>query len=938
MRRRDFIKLIGTASGATLVTSCGLKKKTDKLIPYLVPPEDGVVPGQPIYSNSTCTECPAGCGLQVNAREKLDGREYKRYPIKLEGVAGHPINDGALCVRGQSSLTRLYHPERIREPLIRDSKGILRKTSWEEVSRAILEVLENAAGEKLPNYYLSSRVTGTLSGLIERFCAELSVEKLPEYEFYSHSAVRQANGMLFGKPYVPHYRIDEADFLLTVGADILDTHVSPVAYSLMFASASERQEFRWYHAEPHISLTGLRANHRLAARPGSEPILLAYLLGSIAGTGLSRKEIGPGPAEGLVQKVSLEDAARETGIEAARLAGLRDELLRSAKPLVIVGGVSTAHRQGLEAALLGALIQWSTGATDSLVDFSKRENYDDVGSARDLEKLSRLLERDGAGVVFLSKVHELPARQALAKNLKRAKLVVGMSDQYRGVMKECDIVLPLSHPLETWGDAEPRKGLRTLIQPVLEPLYNTMSEGDVLIRLLESSGRPVKEASYQEYLYSRWKERMGEEGIKGFMERGYREESPRPEKVSLRPVGGAARLRRLESGPADNVLVVSPSLRKFDGRSSELPLLSEIPDPISSVSYGKWVSVSEETAKELRLRDGDEVEIAGEGFTTRLPVKLQRWLPAGVVSVLQEAAGDIPLEVDGRTGELVAYYGEVKVSKAATTIPLPILAGPLAEDEREIIPWGGAEGHEGEEHTATLFPEHEHHDYSWAMAIDLDRCTGCSACVAACYIENNIPVVGPKEHLKGREMSWIRIEQHDRESDRPQFMPMLCQHCHSAPCETVCPVYAAYHTDEGLNAQVYNRCVGTRYCSNNCPYKVRRFNWFDHDWPEPMDKMLNPDLSVRTKGIMEKCTFCVQRIRAARDTAKDEDRKIRDGEVTPACAQTCPTKAIVFGSMVDEKSRVHKIAGQSHSYRALESLGTLPSVYYLTKGSDKDKA
>jgi molybdopterin-containing oxidoreductase family iron-sulfur binding subunit len=301
-------------------------------------------------------------------------------------------------------------------------------------------------------------------------------------------------------------------------------------------------------------------------------------------------------------------------------------------------------------------------------------------------------------------------------------------------------------------------------------------------------------------------------------------------------------------------------------------------------------------------------------------------------------ADQIPYETNPRTGEAVAYYPGIKIRRTNQSLVLPVLAGPAYFDEREIIPLSKHEKHKAEHEEVTLYPEHEHPNYRWAMAVDLDRCTGCSACVAACYVENNIPVVGPEEHITGREMSWIRIEQHASEAGETQFMPMMCQHCENAPCEPVCPVFAAYHNDEGLNAQIYNRCVGTRYCSNNCPYKVRRFNWFQHQWPGPLDKMLNPDVSVREKGVMEKCTFCIQRIRVAKDSAKDESRKVRDGEVTPACAQTCPTNAIVFGNILDEESSVHKMAKRSDAYRALDELGTEPAVYYKTEHKTHDKA
>jgi molybdopterin-containing oxidoreductase family iron-sulfur binding subunit len=236
----------------------------------------------------------------------------------------------------------------------------------------------------------------------------------------------------------------------------------------------------------------------------------------------------------------------------------------------------------------------------------------------------------------------------------------------------------------------------------------------------------------------------------------------------------------------------------------------------------------------------------------------------------------------------------------------------------------------------SLYPEHQHPRYRWAMAIDLRLCTGCAACVAACTIENNVPVVGPADHLKGREMSWLRLEPFYDEAGGVEFLPMLCQHCHYAPCEPVCPVYAAYHNPEGLNVQVYNRCVGTRYCSNNCPYKVRRFNWWQHRRQPPLDRMVNPDLSVRSRGMMEKCTFCIQRIRTAGDRAKDEGRSIRDGEVTPACVQTCPTGALVFGNLLDPHSRVSGLAGQAG--RVFEELGTEPSVYYLPAAEGPGRA
>jgi molybdopterin-containing oxidoreductase family iron-sulfur binding subunit len=305
-------------------------------------------------------------------------------------------------------------------------------------------------------------------------------------------------------------------------------------------------------------------------------------------------------------------------------------------------------------------------------------------------------------------------------------------------------------------------------------------------------------------------------------------------------------------------------------------------------------------------------------------------MPRGVMTAQLGAVDGIPFAVDPDTGELMTMFEDISIQKIGGSVAIPILAGSQSQEGRGVVP--KPTHHEGLPHhhdpKATLYPENHYEEYRWGMVIDLDLCTGCSACVAACYVENNVPVVGADLHLQGREMSWLRIESF-YDHDEADFQPMLCQQCANAPCETVCPVFATYHNVEGLNAQIYNRCVGTRYCANNCPYKVRRFNWFDFRRSSDMNLTRNPEVSVRGAGVMEKCSFCVQRIRSARDTAKDEGRKIRDGEMIPACAQTCPTSAIAFGDLQDEGSEVHKLASSPRAHRVFEALGTGHAVHYL---------
>ncbi|HHM24426.1 MAG TPA: 4Fe-4S dicluster domain-containing protein [Bacteroidetes bacterium] len=575
--------------------------------------------------------------------------------------------------------------------------------------------------------------------------------------------------------------------------------------------------------------------------------------------------------------------------------------------------------------------------TDNTVDFATSQDFSRVGTLRDAARLSKSLAAGEIGVLFLARtdpVKTLPAELGFAENLQRAKLKVALADLETPTTRACDLILPLSHALESWGDAQPRRGVLSAIQPVMKPIYDTRPEGDILLRFIQLAVGAAPAASFQEYVSRAWRKKYSTRQIDQLLTGGVLVE-PQPEaRIELRERGVKDFFARFKpAAPAKGpVLVVTPSLRGYDGRSRELPLLQEIPDPLTSISYGEWVSVSEADAGRWGLRDRDEVEVSAGSWKTTIAVKVQKGLPEGVMALQRDLLGTNPLKVAADGATEMSYLDGVKLRKTGHRVALPILAGSMSTHNREIIADFLHGHHGGGEHAqepAQIYPPHEHKEYRWAMAIDLESCTGCSACVAACTIENNVPLVGPEEHLRGREMFWISIQPYYSEKGEAEFLPMMCQQCGNAPCEAVCPVYATYHNPEGLNAQIYNRCVGTRYCSNNCPYKVRRFNWFDHERPEPLSWMLNPDIFTRGRGVMEKCTFCVHRIRAAKDAAKDENRKVRDGEVIPACAQTCPADAIVFGNILDPTSKVAQLAASGRSYRVLEELNTQPAVNYL---------
>jgi molybdopterin-containing oxidoreductase family iron-sulfur binding subunit len=915
MDRRSFLQMLGLLTGSGALQGCTSEEGRNRLISTLVPPDDGTLPGEAKWHATTCTECPAGCGMLVRIRE---GR-----PVKAEGMPGHPVSRGGLCARGQASLWRLHHPRRLRGPLLREGGG-LRPASWEEALSRISAALGSAQAAGRRSVYLGGRTHGALAELLAESARSLGLERAPDFEPFSHAALRSANAALFGVGDLPRLELSRADVLLSVGADLLETFVNPVGFAAQLADGPAGR--RWWHAEPHYSLTGANADERLALRPGSEAILLAWLLHRIQPE--ARRPLPKGVADALPATTS-QGAAAATGLAVERLEALAAELAKAAQPLVVAGGVATAGAGGGAVAAYAGLLQWTLGALGGPVDFARAEGWASVGSLLDLRRLGERLERGEVGVLFVARANPVRhAPWALGRQLAGASLRVGLGDLLDETLGAMDVVLPLSHALESWDELEPRRGLRAVLRPAAPPLGDTRPEGDVWLELRRRRGEKV-ESGWQERLFEAWRARHADAELRTFTAVGFREEPSSSAPVALDAAAAAAFLRGLRAGaPATgDVLLVAPSIRGFDGRSRSLQLLEEVPDPLTTVSYGPWVSVSGADATRLGIRDGDELRLVAGGWSAELPARLQPGLSAGVFAVQRDVLEHPPGEGDPVTGEAACALAGLRVERTGRGGRMPYLSGSPSQHGRGLIP----DPRHRKEHPerVSLYPEHAHPEHRWAMVIDVDRCTGCGACAAACYVENNVPVTNAVDHLRGREMSWLRIEPFYDEAGAVEFLPMLCQHCHYAPCEPVCPVYAAYHNPEGLNVQVYNRCIGTRYCSHNCPYKVRRFNWWDHPREAPLDQLRNPDLSVRSRGMMEKCTFCVQRIRAAKDRAKDEGRPVRDGDVVTACEQSCPTRAIVFGDLDDPSSRVAARQGAKGSWRVFEELGTEPSVRYL---------
>ena len=985
--RRTFLKVIGGAAPAVAVAACS-PVAPERIIPYVVPPED-IVPGVATWYASVCGECPAGCGTIVRTRE---GRA-----VKVEGNPEHPVNRGALCVRGQAALQGLYNPDRLRGPQRRrvtnDASGqsVLESTDWEQGQQELVERLQTtlAGGEPGRVAIVTPLLTGTLDTLVDTWAAAVGARRL-RYEPLAHESIRAANRVTFGRDAVPHYEFVRPDLLISFGADFQETWLSTVGYSRDHAEGRQvrgGQKSRFVQVESRLSLTGANADRWIGVEPGTEGLVAAAMTHTIVAE--DRVLVPDSPdgvqtqIETLVAPYAPEHVAPRVGMEADAIRSLSrqfsDPATGPGRSLAIGGGVAVSGPDATAAQIAINLLNYVAGNIGSTVVFGPDANWGGASTYRDMVELTESMRRGEIELVLLhdvNPVHTMPGSVDFAGALASVPFVACTSSFPDETAIRADLVLPAHTPLESWGDSIPREGIRGLAQPSMKPLFDTKHFGDVLLETGRSLGEEIATAfprrgDFFDLLQDTWETIQPEPdggdsddaGAPDFddfwakcQRRGGFFEQADPVTVEIQPQLFEA---GLTIGPAADgralALVVYPSLHFYDGRGANRPWLQEIPDPLVKTTWSSWVEMSSETARAIGAEEGQLVRLESDYGRVDVSLLVNDHVANGAaVMPLGQGHTDYGRYAAGRGVNPFALldsepesfsggrrWGGTRVDATALEVVrrLPRLQTEYDQHNRKLARTVSlvdlAEGRTvPEPHYVSLHEDHEHPIHQWGMAIDLDSCNGCNACVAACYAENNIPVMGADAMRQGRTMSWMRIERFI-EPDAPavdnRFLPMLCQHCDHAPCETVCPVLATYHTDEGLNAQVYNRCVGTRYCANNCPYKVRRFNWSDQQFPEPLNLQLNPDVTARTAGVMEKCTFCVQRIQDGKGTAKDEHREVRDGDVTPACAQTCPAQAIVFGDRNDPESRVSRLSEEPRAYHVLGELNTRPAVTYLRK-------
>ncbi len=990
IKRRDFLKVLGVSGAGAGVLGCSTAD-VERLIPYVVGPED-VTPGVATWYTSVCGECSAGCGTWIRTRE---GRA-----VKVEGNPVHPVSGGALCSRGHASLQGLYDPDRFAGPLIREGNGFV-PIGWEDAESHLADRLRGAGGATA---FITGWTGPTFGDLIENFLSVFGGRRVV-YDALSEAPLREATRIVFGRNVVPSFDFENARLIFSFGADFLETWMSPVEYGRGFSRSSavdgHGSKGRFVFLGPRLSLTGQNADDWIPLRPGSEGVVALAMANVISGGGE-----GAGPYAPLVREYDAERAAQLAGVPAVTIRDLAERFVSEAPSLAVGPGVAGQHRNATAANLAVLILNALAGNVGRTLSVSRPNLAAPAAPYRTLESAIRAMAGGNVQVAMVhgtNPAYSLPPAAGFREAFAAVPFKVAFASAPDETAALADLVLPDRHPLESWGDSNPRPGTYAIQQPAMQPVPHSDSKqtADVLVSIAFRMGQDLGSPTFFELLRSRWRQiHLLSDAADAPFEAFWRE-ALRTGVVELqKPSETAATLRSPDQplslappaldGEGQYVLLVHPSPKFGDGRHARSAWLQELPDPVSKVTWHSWVEMGPATAGEVGLEEGDVVRIRSPYGEVEAPVWIYPGIAEGVLALAMGGGHDsfgrfadgrgvnamvlLPAVREELSGALAHLATRVDIEPTGRRMKLASIAGSSSQEGRPIAPAvalsevshegaGGEHGGHGPLQEiqqaggfAPVPTEGRPEDFPlagsqygpydpeanprWAMAIDLDRCTGCSACVTACQAENNVPWVGADQVRMGRDMGWIRVERYYERVDSGtagpldiRFLPMLCQHCGNAPCEPVCPVYAAYHTPEGLNAQVYNRCVGTRYCANNCPYKVRVFNWYRYtDVPEPMNWQFNPDVTVRANGVMEKCTFCVQRIREAQNRAALEGRELRDRDAIPACQQSCPAEAIVFGNIRDPASRVALVSGNGRAYRVLdEFINTQPAVSYLKK-------
>jgi MoCo/4Fe-4S cofactor protein with predicted Tat translocation signal len=940
--RRDMLKLMAASTALAGLSAC-TKLPTEKIVPYVKPPEE-IIPGRPLFYATSMPQPGGAAGLLV---ESNMGR-----PTKIEGNPEHPGSLGSSDIFAQASILDMYDPDRSQTPMYAG-----RITSYEAFSAAMANARANFPGRGKGVSILTETVTSpTLAAQIREFLSRYPDAKWHQFESCSGDNVREGTRMAFGRPLNPVYHVDRADVIVTLDADFLTTGPGHVRYAREFSSRRDLANGpssnlnRLYTIEAMPTNTGVVADHRLAVRAGDVENFARQLAAAAGVSGAGGASLS-GKAASWVGPIG------------------KDLMAHKGASLVIAGEHQPPAVHALAYAMNSAL-----GSIGKTVEFTEPLEPNPVNELESLRDLVNDLNSGGVKFLLIlggNPVYDAPADFEFASAINQADLRVHVGLYNNETAELCHWHVPGAHYLESWSDARAYDGTIGIIQPLILPLYGGHSAHEIITLFSDNAGK-----SGHDILRDYWQSQRSEKGqaFETLWERSLHDgiiAGTALAPVSASPRSDFGHAASTSSGAGSLEIAFYPDATVGDGRFANNGWLQELPKPITRTTWDNAALVSAATAQQIGVNQNDYVtlELAG------------RKVNAGIYIVPGHAADAMTLHLGGgrtragnvgngcgfnanliRTSASPWIAGGVRVTKTDKKFSFASVQhqytidhdGHPSDDEsvnaerRDLIQVATVEEFKKDpafaQHSEganpapglTIYPGFKSDGYAWGMAIDLNRCVGCNACVIACQSENNIAVVGKDQVERGRVMHWIRIDTYFNGAlDDPEmyYEPLPCMQCENAPCEYVCPVGATTHSIEGLNEMTYNRCVGTRYCSNNCPYKVRRFNYYLYsDWNTPsLYGMRNPNVTVRSRGVMEKCTYCVQRINAAKIRSEEENRTVRDGEIITACQGACPSEAIVFGNINDPNSRVSKLKAQSRNYGLLEDLNTRPRTTYLAR-------
>lgn len=954
--RRDFLKQLGFSIGAaTIAASCEMPIK--KSIPYVFKPEE-VTPGVANYYASAYTYAGEYVPVLVKTRE---GR-----PIKLEGNKNSVVSKGGTTAQAQASVVSLYDNARFKSPFINKKAA-----SWKEVDAAIAEQLPLGKVAIVS----SSIISPSTQSAINEFKAKFNAAHII-HDAISYSGLVEATEQCLGSRGVPNYQFGMADLIVSVGADFAASWINPTEYAADYSvrrkvNKNSVDMSRHIHIESIPSATSATSDKRYAVSPSQEAMAIVDLYTILSGGG---KSSIPG----------VNETANE--LIAAKSRGLKS---------LVVCGVNDVNIQTLTLAINQLL--GNIGTTINGVANYKR------GVDKEMEALMAEMNNGDIKSLIFIETNPVYSYKGFDAAIKKVKNTIFTGTKNNETADVCRFICPSHHALESWNDAEPKPGIYATCQPTIAPLFDTRQYQETL---LSWAGNSTNFYDYiKNYVKANKSGFAGEYGsFDSFWDNLIQLSEVSAATTPVSAFNGAgvatAAAAAASSFKKSDLEIKFYSSVHGDGSFGDNPFIQELPDPVTRITWGNYAVVNPNWAKknniepDMNMKDFYVIKLTVNGKEVSIPAYSLPGVPENTIGIKmgfgRTKTGNEQYERGVNVFQLmdhavnissnVKYNGSNGTEKLAAmqtyfTIKHKGLGGEKVRDvikatslsEYKKNPEagnliGGKPRKEWlEHHLVTMYGAHQMPGHQWGMVVDLNSCVGCGACVVACNIENNVPVVGQDQVIRSREMHWMRIDRYytgDMNNPEVTFQPMMCQHCDNAPCENVCPVSATNHSSEGLNQMAYNRCIGTRYCANNCPYKVRRFNWYDYSASDSFNKenlgfdnyddtlnqhnslarmVLNPDVTTRSRGVIEKCSFCVQRIQAGKLEAKKENRQLNDGDIVSACQNACPTHAITFGDVNNKETKVHQLTMDERAFGVLEEIHTLPSVSYLTRVTNNEE-